>query len=502
MSHANTAPIDIPMSPHGMAGNRPSRVDWHTTWPVPTRWNSTQDVFHFPSSPEHEPLTAPIERALPPRQQRKINAAEEHAAQPRTPSTDPTPPPWCVTVPSSADIFTPQPLSDGSCPNTATSFGAELASGYAFDMPAAEVAVTTPADDQSQPAYIEPSGPVGDSERDTTIADSTKRCQESRFSFAFDFPDALGVAPSGRAVPQQQEPSAEEQGRADSYQETGKRDAFELESLRDALRVMSDRILNIETDTRRREEEHRVHNERREAMFQQQLEKMRGAQQSERMQEKWHGLLETLQQRTEAAVVAQGDMADTFMRAWQDAESQLHDALEVIRTNTNQYHAAAAAKAVAATWRAAIAQHDEVIAKVRSDAEWELDAAVADAVAAARREAATQLDNAIAITRSDAERDRAAAVAEAVAVARQEAATQLDNAIAITRSDAERERAAAIAEAVAVTRLEAYTQRDCGITDSPSCAAGHRFTLCPRGDRDAFRRTAGPGEGLSSSRWP
>jgi len=383
----------------------------------------------------------------------------------------------------------------------------------------ADVALPGSTRGQSRPPNTEPAGPGGASHRDHTITDLTPCGKEQRFSFSFTFPPHPGFAPPSPAVPQQQPCAgcaegrrqieeqlqrirwnqevvarqlaeleqrdagrqlreAEEQRRAESLQETRKREDTQLASLLEAMRMVAVRLVEVTTNSRRREDEHREQSERREAALRQELETAHEAQQSERKrtQEKWDALLETFRQRTETALEAQAGMAETLMRAWRDAESQRAEAVDKVRCNTDREHAAAVAEAVTAAQQEAVSQHDEAIAKVRSDADRERATAVAEAVTAAQQEAVSQHDEAIAKFRSDADRERATAVAEAVAAAQQAAVSQHDEAIAKFRNDADRERATAVAEAVAAAQQAAVSQHDEAIAKVRNDADRERAT--------------------------
>jgi len=94
--------------------------------------------------------------------------------------------------------------SEDSSANTNISPIKELVTGYALNIPTADVAVPKPTRSQPQPPNMEPAGPVGESHRDLTITDSTPYCKEHRFALSFTFPTTPGVDPPRPAVPQKQ----------------------------------------------------------------------------------------------------------------------------------------------------------------------------------------------------------------------------------------------------------------------------------------------------------
>jgi len=376
MSHAITTPVNIPTSLCGMASAKSPPIAWRTWQPAPRGRNPAHGVFQPRTPSVDEPRTPSAERTPP--QHRKLDPSEDHAALPQTP------PSRGLGLPLSCKIFIPPTPSDDSSANTATPSFEELIPGY--DIPAPDVANPKLTLGQSRPPNTEPARPVGASHRDHTITDSTPCGKEQRFSFSFTFPPRPGFAPPSPAVPQQQPCAgcaegrrqieeqlqrirwnqelatrqlaeleqrvagrqlreAEEMRRAESRQETWKREDTQLASLLEAMRVVTVRLVEVATDSRRREDEHREQSERKETAPRQESETAREAQQSERKraQEKWDALLETLQQHTEIAIEAQAEIAETLMRAWRDAESQRPEAADKVRCNTDQEHAAAVA---------------------------------------------------------------------------------------------------------------------------------------------------------------
>jgi len=303
-----------------------------------------------------EPRTPSTERTPP--QHRKLGPSEDPAALPQTsPSRG-------LGLPLSCKIFIPPMPSDDSSSNTATSSSEELIPGY--DIPAPNVAIPKPTLGQSRPPNTEPAGPVGASHRDLTIIDSTPWGKVQRFSFSFTFSPIPSFAPPSPAVLRQQPCAgcaedrrqieeqlqrirwdqevvtrqlaeleqrdagrqlreAEEKRRAKSREETWKREDTQLAPLLEAMRVMGVRLVEVTTDSRRREDEHREQSERRETALRQELETAR-----ERAQEKWDALLETFRQRMETAPEAQAGMAETLTRARHDAESQRAEAVDKV----------------------------------------------------------------------------------------------------------------------------------------------------------------------------
>jgi len=305
MSHSNTVPVDAPAPPHSMAGAKPSR----------SVRQASRLVLRGRRDPAHDaPQTGTpsmdegairrkqsAERTSP--HSRELDPSEDPAAWPRTPSAERSPTSQGFRLPVPGKLFTPPTPSDGSSAKATASSSEELIPAY--DIPAPDVAIPKPTLGQSRPPDTEPAGPVDASHRDLTITDSTPCGKEQRFSFSFTFPPHPGFAPPSPAVPQQpcagcaegrrhieeqlqqirwnqevvarqlteleqrdarrQLREAEEQRRAESLQETRKREDTQLASLLEAMRVVAVRLVEVATDSRRHEDEHREQSERREA---------------------------------------------------------------------------------------------------------------------------------------------------------------------------------------------------------------------------------------------
>ena len=204
MSHTNTAPIDIPAPPHGMAGPKPSRPIRHAPRLVPRgRRNPAHDASqtHTPSVDEGAiRRKQSAERTSP--YSRELDPSEDSAVWPRTPSAERSPTSQGFGRPVPGKPSTPPTPSDDSSANTTTSSSEELIPGC--DIPAPDVAIPKPTRGQSRPPNTEPARPVGASHRDLTITDSTLCGREQRFSFSFNFPPNPGFALPSPAVPQQQ----------------------------------------------------------------------------------------------------------------------------------------------------------------------------------------------------------------------------------------------------------------------------------------------------------